>query len=862
MDVVNFEDIEQQKENIEPLNEGRSALSLKGIFSVPQTELKKQQLEERVLMEKDLENLEELDDPIQPYLDYIQWIKTNYPSGKSVESGLIQVLERCTSQFRDLEFYKNDPRYLKVWLTYAKYSDNPRDIFIYLARKEIGTSLALYYEEYANFLETNNRYIQAEQVYNEGVNVKARPLIRLQRRFEEFKIRAQEKPIQSEEPQSPAFPVRSALSLKSGSLFATQDISQSKKKKLHIFNDVETEESSLRPEGWDSLGSSTFRNKENRFESKPWAGEVLKQERPKKQNLQKVSVFQDGNEYNSTPVYKVIEIPGKKPEKVDLNFDLLYQHDEEYCVQEVLAKIRGLYGQEKINNTSDVLSNAQSLPLVSATEANTNDRTIQLGTYTSLLLASAKLTQQIGNNDLKRPSSPTATFFTNAAKDEVYSMFNQKPPVEKKVREEEEDVLIYDDYTEQITRPNLNDLTEKVSDLELKKQKQMNIDADVGPDYALSVKNDSTFLSPDHFEGIMNQPTVNPANENLKEALLKEIDPPLSSYRGLFEYQNVMDMCSTLKKSLNNRQSKHVFLNLNGSDSTFNLKSLLGEGGFASVYLAESMTGEYKAIKAQRPSSAWEFYILKQIENRLQGQNVLNSIIMIEEIHLFKDESYLILEYERQGTILDIVNLYKSSGRNVDEALVVFLTIELLNVIEALHMVGIMHGDLKPDNCMLRLENSEIGQYSRRGENNWSKKGIKLIDFGRSIDMSLFPSNIKFTSNWKTDNQDCPEMRNNEPWTYQADYYGIAGIIHTMLYGFFIETQLSDGRYKLSTPMKRYWHQDLWNPLFDVLINSKSYGVLPINNKIREQMERLERWLELNGSSLNAIIRDIETGLK
>lgn len=443
-------------------------------------------------------------------------------------------------------------------------------------------------------------------------------------------------------------------------------------------------------------------------------------------------------------------------------------------------------------------------------------------------------------------------------------MLNQDPKHEKRdVLEEEDKEFIFDDYTEQLTRPNLNDLTEKVSDIGLQRINQPEISTE-------SNENDMEMKEgiPDELPAgnsndyVADFPIVNPADDELKEALLKEVDPPLSSFEGLYKYDDTLEMCLTLKKSLNTKQTKHVFLNLEGSESTFNLKSLLGEGGFASVYLAESMTGQFKAIKAQKPSSAWEFYILKQIEQRLKGQNTLHSIISSDEIHLFKDESYLVLEYEKQGTILDIVNLYRSTGRNVDEILVIFLSIEILKVIEQLHNVGIMHGDLKPDNCMLRLEKGDIGAYSPNGQNNWVKKGVKFIDFGRSIDMTLFPPNIKFKSSWKTDNQDCPEMRNNKTWTYQADYYGIAGIIHTLLYGSFIETTFIDGRFKLSIPMKRYWHQELWNPLFDLLLNSTQYGTLPVTNEIRKQRERLEDWLELHGSSLHAIIRDIETGLK
>ena len=178
--AVDFDLIEKHKENIEPLKEGRSVLALKEVFSTHQDVLKAKHAEERAKIEEQLSNIEDLDDPLQPYLDYVQWITRNYPSGVTVESGLVQVLERCTSEFRDTSYYKNDPRYLKVWLSYAKYSENPRDIFVYLARKEIGKLLATYYEEYANYLEANDRNLQAQKVYKEGIKQGARPLKRLE----------------------------------------------------------------------------------------------------------------------------------------------------------------------------------------------------------------------------------------------------------------------------------------------------------------------------------------------------------------------------------------------------------------------------------------------------------------------------------------------------------------------------------------------------------------------------------------------------------------------------------------------------------------------------------------------------------
>ena len=68
-------------------------------------------------------------------------------------------------------------------------------------------------------------------------------------------------------------------------------------------------------------------------------------------------------------------------------------------------------------------------------------------------------------------------------------------------------------------------------------------------------------------------------------------------------------------------------------------------------------------------------------------------------------------------------------------------TVELLKALEALHSVGILHGDLKADNCMVRFEpineSDWSERYDRSGKFGWSHKSIHLIDFGRAVDMTL-----------------------------------------------------------------------------------------------------------------------------
>ena len=169
-----------------------------------------------------------------------------------------------------------------------------------------------------------------------------------------------------------------------------------------------------------------------------------------------------------------------------------------------------------------------------------------------------------------------------------------------------------------------------------------------------------------------------------------------------------------------------------------------------------------------------------------------------------------------------------------------FFTVELLRTVESLHRVGILHGDLKGDNCLLRLPYNysnakpalDLGPYAADGSNGWAGVGIKLIDFGRGIDMTDFPARVGFIADWTAGATDAPEIREARPWVWQLDLWGAAGVLHSLLWGRYIDTvQINHPggvaavggkkKYKLKEGFKRYWQGEIWAEVFEVLLNPR-----------------------------------------
>ena len=349
----------------------------------------------------------------------------------------------------------------------------------------------------------------------------------------------------------------------------------------------------------------------------------------------------------------------------------------------------------------------------------------------------------------------------------------------------------------------------------------------------------------------------------------------------------------------------------------FSVREKLGEGSFGAVFrIAVDSPGAANtsddrsfdedqedeeaegsvAVKVERPTNRWEFYVLSQLASRLPP-SLLPSVVSAKSLYLYKDESYLFLDFSDQGTLLDAVNSANDSGTapptssassGLEEILAIFFTVELLRVVEGFHRAGIVHGDLKIDNCLVRL--GEVSgrdwkaTYEETGAGGWAKKGVRVIDFGRSVDVASFGSTKqgrpeqRFKTNFVTSSFDCPEMQEKRSWTYEPDYFGIASIAFTLLFGRFIETTTSTDslfnpsssttpreRYIISQNFKRYQQAELWGKLFHALLNPalvrrEAGGE---GSEIREELAvvrgEMEEWLRRNsdkgGKSLKGLLK-------
>lgn len=819
--AMDAELLEQHKENIRPLAEGHAAGKLRqtlGLRPAPG---------DAAAFEATLANLDELDDPLQAFCDYVEWTHTAFPQGSNRASGLVLLLERCTSQFRDTPHYKNDPRYVRLWMEYKDYLDAPRDVFVYLAKKGIGLQLAMYYEQFGDFLEAQGDVAAAREVYERGVAVQARPAKRMARSRESFERRAAGRSPRRERRGLGAAGGANdggSASGAAGGAGAFAAAPAPKRPKLTVYTD-DAAPASVFDAAPASLASIKLRTKENTLAAQPWAGEVIPQRPVERTAGTRIEVYRDpasgpasaglcsgqpacqpagpGVVFSITVSHGVAHTlveTAKKPERLAFNLGELYTPTEEFCLGEVMARRRR--GNRRRSDRLELVL-----------------------------------------DDTTRPASPTMTMFSRMANNEVLDMFNRAEPHDS-APETTETETNYDGFvTETLTKAewgeelpaagtpptdHYDSASERASSPFV--ERPLVRDADpAGPFDPMDLELRERLLTRAGAASLPGAHRISLPKRNL--ARFAAITNPHTQVIPKGCAESIIDYCGP----------------------RLSLRFKLGRGGYGTVYLVETEQGQLRALKIETPASRWEYYVLSQIHARVPAQ-ARAMFVQPRLLHCFEDESYFLMDYVSQGTVLDVLNYYKRTGKDsVDEAVAMWIALKVLCSVEAMHAAGVIHADLKADNCMMRFG---------------ADSGVTLIDFGRAVDLRLLksvasaappaapaaPTEPRFVSHWRCDLQDCPQMHRGESWSHEADFYGAAAVVHTMLFGRYIEVTERGGRYVLRASFKRYWQTQIWGPFFDAMLNGEG--------GVRHHRQVMEEWLASSARGLEGKLRDVEVELR
>lgn len=332
---------------------------------------------------------------------------------------------------------------------------------------------------------------------------------------------------------------------------------------------------------------------------------------------------------------------------------------------------------------------------------------------------------------------------------------------------------------------------------------------------------------------------LDPFSNELCKAFLTKLDFPPRNDRDVCQVVNAV-----IPKLFNTKTATL-------GDTTYHVEKEVGRGAYGAVYRAvNTNSGDIVALKFQKPSNSWELYICTEVRKRISNHDMFPGFMGVSSSIVGRNASILVSEFSQYGSLLDINNRIRTATTKVmHESLVMHFTSQILSVVDHLHRCKIIHADIKPDNFLLmKIPTSDSHVPT-----------LRLIDFGCAIDMTLFEENTQFKKVIQTDGFTCIEMQEGRPWSYQTDLFCVAGTVHVMLFGEYMQLVKRFGsEWDIKQKLPRYLKKNMWTSFFSKLLNIKDIRHLPDLNDLKaavdDELYNMESELQKHIRTLSNIL--------
>ncbi len=185
----------------------------------------------------------------------------------------------------------------------------------------------------------------------------------------------------------------------------------------------------------------------------------------------------------------------------------------------------------------------------------------------------------------------------------------------------------------------------------------------------------------------------------------------------------------------------------------YDLEKLLGQGGFAWVFVGRELDGTPVAVKVLKPRYAGDpqFELRFRNESEIAAKLQHPNIIRIRNVAKQGDHVYFAMDL-----CADSLGARLAREGPLPEEAIVRLAADIIAALDFAHRQGVIHRDLKPDNVLIRSDGTAV-----------------LTDFGIARAVSGYVASTGVNMTIGTPHYLSPEQAQGRAIDQRADYYAL-----------------------------------------------------------------------------------------